>query len=125
MGTRDKKQSLVLLFIFLCKANTLALLIGITLFELKFFLHSEKTPSHASLIPTSPQSQDIANMGDEATRSCQGNDSSSTSKATTTKNWFANCSMKKNMLPLKLYTLENGVAHSSLAVTVTVADYLF
>jgi hypothetical protein len=45
MGTRDKQQSLVLLFIFLCKANTLALLIGITLFDPKLFRHLEKTPS--------------------------------------------------------------------------------
>jgi hypothetical protein len=34
---RDKKPSLIPLFVFLCKANTLALLIGITLFYSKLF----------------------------------------------------------------------------------------
>jgi len=53
METRDKKHSLVPLFIFLCKANTPALLIRIALFNPKLFQHPEKT-----LSSTSPQNQD-------------------------------------------------------------------
>jgi hypothetical protein len=37
MGTRNKQPSLVPLFVFLCKANTLALLMGIALFDPKLF----------------------------------------------------------------------------------------
>ena len=62
-----------------------------------------------SLIPTSPQSRDKANIS-EVGKDGQGEGSSSTSKATTTKDWFADCTIKKNMLLPKLYTLESGVA---------------
>jgi hypothetical protein len=34
----------------------------------------------------------------------------STTKVTTTKDWLADCTIKKNMLLPKLYTLEGGVA---------------
>jgi len=108
MGSRDKKHSLVLLFIFLCKANTFAILIWIALFDLKLFQHSQKTLSHTLLTSTSPQSRDKMNLSGGSNK---GEGPSSTSKETTTKDWFAYCTIKKNMLLPKLYTLENGVAH--------------
>jgi hypothetical protein len=114
MGTRNKQQSLVPLFVFLCKANTLALLIGIALFDPKLFRHLEKTPGSTSLINTSPESRDEANMGDssgDCIAAIGGREAESgTTKATTPKDWFADCTIKKNMLLPKLYILEGGVA---------------
>jgi hypothetical protein len=114
MGTRNKQPSLVPLFVFLCKANTLALLIGIALFDPKLFRHLEKTPGSTSLINTSPQSRDEANMSEgsgKSTTAISGQEAESgTTKATTPKDWFADCTIKKNMLLPKLYTLEGGVA---------------